>query len=771
MAHAQRAMNNNAQAPFGSLRFRLASLAGDVAQIDKQLARARRHAPERLAQFVDSTDLTAAELRSLENATSVSKELIAGRCTALFLAAFGGHVKLIEKLLRAGADPNLPGADKSTPLYVAAQQGHEDSVALLLKRGADVNQAADGGWTPLHVAALEGRLLAARALAEGGADLGLKEHGRALTAAPIALQQGHTDVFNMIKGQTTGYIELLIKSATNLRAADHYYSDPYCIVEVNDNEHGTVRYATHVINRTLNPVWEAAFRVPVVYTTSTVRVVAMDTDDFGEDDLLGASELIRVHRFLQATGESEAMPTPLTYRGEPYGEVQMWAQFHRKAALSSTKSIDDMLAARNHRRSLRDKRRSPAAIAAERMPPDTQEHVHPNRQPQRQRGLSTVSGQGLPPLSPRRAAGTSSATPAATTEPATEPDSVVETEPEPETSAEPEAAADPEPAPEPEPRARASGLAFTPRLAHKLELLQTPRGEGSEYDLAVPRRRKDRRRARSATSGRHGPQAAGGVPEMARPASATVYIPRPAKSKAVSIYRKPVSVWRNTDTGWGTHRVITPNGEHMHLSDVVFDDLRHADPSRSVLRRKGYKVFSSGEWKGRGVAQLCRLFALRNKQLAGPDAAPMTSWAQVRAVLSELIRQARPHLGMSPVWATRAVADGLRMHLGVKWAFEPCVPSDGAGREQLSFGRQFNAAALVLYIKATLGSLHKGLRQLGGVFYEEASAPGGRSAGKLSADPRRTASEPPKPAQQPAQLQFGQPMGQPAVRAQASAAF
>eukprot|EP01052_Picozoa_sp_SAG31_P029789 SAG31_NODE_2995_length_4804_cov_9.959192_3_plen_163_part_00 len=157
---------------------------------------------------------------------------------------------------------------------------------LLIKRGAEIDLTAEGGWTALMVAALEGRLLAARALANASCDLGMQETAHGLTAAAIALQQGHHAVYDMIRQQTTGWIKLRVHSATDLRAADHYYSDPYCIIEVGDTEQSSVsRYATHVVNRTLNPVWDCVFDVPVTHTTSTIKVIAMDTDDFGESKM------------------------------------------------------------------------------------------------------------------------------------------------------------------------------------------------------------------------------------------------------------------------------------------------------------------------------------------------------------------------------------------------------------------------------------------------------------------------------------------------------
>eukprot|EP01052_Picozoa_sp_SAG31_P029788 SAG31_NODE_2995_length_4804_cov_9.959192_2_plen_529_part_00 len=489
----------------------------------------------------------------------------------------------------------------------------------------------------------------------------------------------------------------------------------------------------------------------------------------GEDDLLGSSPPLRIHDFLQTADAEKSMPTELQYKGSLHGQVQLFAQFHRKVALSSTKSIAEMLAARNHRRSLRDRRRSAEAVAIERLPKEI-EPVQQSANQQRARGLSTVQRNEMPPHSPekegKKLANINDANAADMLSDNLKAEDLDAEETETKigkheaevlkTSADeqPTAAGEsgtscttqqPQSELDHEPAGRGFDIskAFTPRLQAKLDFLQTPRGEKSDHELVVPRQRQRRRRLRahSATIGRHVGNGAM-EPELARPASATVFVPPPVKP---SIYRKPPLIWRSVDAGWGTHRVITPAGEHLHLTDTVFDDLRHADPTRLTLRRRGYKVYSCGEWRGRGATQLCKLFALKHRDLAGPNASHLASWPQRRAVLSELIRAARSHLGIAPNWAVSAVADGLQLHLGVRWAFEPCQPSSAAGREKLSFSREFSAAQLILYLGSTLGALYKGIQAISGVFYEETQGQAAVRMHRPAADPRRTESEPPRP--------------------------
>lgn len=67
--------------------------------------------------------------------------------TALHRAARYGHLAIVERLLDAGADPNIRDYFYRSPLNRAAKFGHEDVVACLLARGADVAR----GWTSDHM--------------------------------------------------------------------------------------------------------------------------------------------------------------------------------------------------------------------------------------------------------------------------------------------------------------------------------------------------------------------------------------------------------------------------------------------------------------------------------------------------------------------------------------------------------------------------------------------------------------------------------------------
>jgi len=62
------------------------------------------------------------------------------RVAALHAATAKRNAAMVEKLLRAGAQPDQPQADGFTPLHVAAQHGDAAIVGLLVLFGADVRK-------------------------------------------------------------------------------------------------------------------------------------------------------------------------------------------------------------------------------------------------------------------------------------------------------------------------------------------------------------------------------------------------------------------------------------------------------------------------------------------------------------------------------------------------------------------------------------------------------------------------------------------------------
>jgi ankyrin repeat protein len=112
----------------------------------------------------------------------------------LVSAAGFGTPQRIGELLRAGADPDLPGRDGTTPLYRASVQNRPANVRVLLAAGADPHRESGHGdeGLPLCAAACWGHEDSVRELLAAGADPRLREdggHGR--TAVEWAEAGGH----------------------------------------------------------------------------------------------------------------------------------------------------------------------------------------------------------------------------------------------------------------------------------------------------------------------------------------------------------------------------------------------------------------------------------------------------------------------------------------------------------------------------------------------------------------------------------------------------
>ncbi len=122
---------------------------------------------------------------------------------ALGLAAFFGHVELVDYLLEVGCHPDLASANalNVAPSHSAvANADVEVSLAIvrrLLDAGANPDVRQAGGWTPIHSAAAHGRFsLTGLLLERGAASAPVSEDGR--TPAEMAKEKGHAEVVKLL---------------------------------------------------------------------------------------------------------------------------------------------------------------------------------------------------------------------------------------------------------------------------------------------------------------------------------------------------------------------------------------------------------------------------------------------------------------------------------------------------------------------------------------------------------------------------------------------
>lgn len=106
----------------------------------------------------------------------------------LGLAAFFGHLEVVESLLARGAQVASPSRNpmKVMPLHSACAGGHTAIVRTLIAHGAPVNARQAEGFTPLHSAAQNGDLEILHLLLDAGADpLAADDEGQ----TPISLAE------------------------------------------------------------------------------------------------------------------------------------------------------------------------------------------------------------------------------------------------------------------------------------------------------------------------------------------------------------------------------------------------------------------------------------------------------------------------------------------------------------------------------------------------------------------------------------------------------
>ena len=122
---------------------------------------------------------------------------------ALHLAAPFGHGDTVDALLEARAVVRAysDNHEANTALHAAlAGRAGLRIVSRLLAAGADVNARAGGGYTPLHIAAFGGDITLINTLLAHGADPEARaDDGK--TALAIAADQGHAQAARRLRGE------------------------------------------------------------------------------------------------------------------------------------------------------------------------------------------------------------------------------------------------------------------------------------------------------------------------------------------------------------------------------------------------------------------------------------------------------------------------------------------------------------------------------------------------------------------------------------------
>ncbi|HMK36212.1 MAG TPA: ankyrin repeat domain-containing protein [Desulfomonilaceae bacterium] len=122
----------------------------------------------------------------------------AGSDDSLLDAVARGELHRVELLVKKGGDVNAKRAGEgTTALMLASKEGHERIVDFLLRSGADANGRNIHGWTPLMAAAANGHAEIVKLLLEHGSDVNAK-HAYGWTAFKLASQKKHDRVKELL---------------------------------------------------------------------------------------------------------------------------------------------------------------------------------------------------------------------------------------------------------------------------------------------------------------------------------------------------------------------------------------------------------------------------------------------------------------------------------------------------------------------------------------------------------------------------------------------
>lgn len=106
-----------------------------------------------LHEAIRRNDMAAVREVLARDGTNALSSVIGPGVTPLHLAAALDRKEMIEVLLDAGADPEVPTVSGFRPLHWAASRDAVGAAMVLLERGAKPDSAAERGITPLHWAA------------------------------------------------------------------------------------------------------------------------------------------------------------------------------------------------------------------------------------------------------------------------------------------------------------------------------------------------------------------------------------------------------------------------------------------------------------------------------------------------------------------------------------------------------------------------------------------------------------------------------------------
>ncbi|XP_062344656.1 ankyrin repeat domain-containing protein 6 isoform X4 [Cinclus cinclus] len=117
--------------------------------------------------------------------------------TPLHLAAYKGHLHVVQVLLKAGCDLDIQDDGDQTALHRAAVVGNTDIIATLIQEGCALDRQDKAGNTPLHLACQNSHSQSTRVLLLGGSRADLKNNAGD-TCLHVAARYNHLPIIRVL---------------------------------------------------------------------------------------------------------------------------------------------------------------------------------------------------------------------------------------------------------------------------------------------------------------------------------------------------------------------------------------------------------------------------------------------------------------------------------------------------------------------------------------------------------------------------------------------
>jgi ankyrin repeat protein len=114
--------------------------------------------------FNDLSEIAIFLLENGANPNAICNDGVRDVFPAINFATKHGRIRIVEELLKKGADPNAKDSRENTPIIEASANGRLDIIKLLMKNGGNLKCSDMYGWTPLITAAQSGHVEIVRML-------------------------------------------------------------------------------------------------------------------------------------------------------------------------------------------------------------------------------------------------------------------------------------------------------------------------------------------------------------------------------------------------------------------------------------------------------------------------------------------------------------------------------------------------------------------------------------------------------------------------------